>query len=134
MLYIERSGKYTHVSHHIDAGDYHGVEVEAHYRPSCLFNPIYNRRLQKWFVTQQDEQFRHEVDLPDNVGRIHVPTYSFNVIFQLSHIYNHVLHEGIGLRQLVDYYFVLRHKAVEKSKMDQLKSTLHFSGDMILII
>ena len=94
--------------HHIDYGLFNGVEVEVHYRPSFMFNPIHSQRLQKWFIAHSEEQFRHEVELPDEVGKVAIPTPEFNIIFQLSHIYNHVLHEGIGLRQLVDYHFVLR--------------------------
>lgn len=45
--------------------------------------------------------------LPDGYGEIHVPTASFNVIYILSHLYRHIFTEGIGLRQLLDYYFVL---------------------------
>ena len=33
---------------------------------------------------------------------------SFNVVYQLVHIYRHLFNEGIGLRQLLDYYFVLK--------------------------
>ena len=36
-----------------------------------------------------------------------IPTVEFNIIFQLTHIYSHLMNEGIGLRQLVDYYYVL---------------------------
>ena len=91
--------------HHMDYGVYNGIEVEVHYRPSFMFNPIYNHRLQKWFMHHGEKIM---VELPDGVGCISVPSVEFNIIFQLSHIYNHVLHEGIGLRQFVDYYFVLR--------------------------
>ena len=104
----ERNPKAKAIYHHIDYGEFDEVEVEMHYRPSFMFNPIHNRRLQRWFVNHADEQFRHEVELPDGVGKVCVPTREFNIIFQLSHIYNHLLHEGIGLRQVVDYYFVLR--------------------------
>ena len=104
----ERNPKAKAVYHHIDYGEYDEVEVEMHYRPSFMFNPVHNRRLQRWFVDHADEQFRHEVELPDGVGKICVPTREFNIIFQLSHIYNHVLHEGIGLRQVVDFFFLLK--------------------------
>ena len=104
----ERNPKARAVYHHIDYGEYDEVEVEMHYRPSFMFNPVHNRRLQRWFVDHADEQFRHEVELPDGVGKICVPTREFNIFFQLSHIYNHVLHEGIGLRQVVDYFFLLK--------------------------
>ena len=36
-----------------------------------------------------------------------IPTVEFNIIFQLTHIYSHLMNERIGLRQLVDYYYVL---------------------------
>lgn len=96
------------IYHHADYGLYRGVDVEVHYRPSFMNSLFYNRRLQKWFVEQREEQFRHLADLPGDVGQVNVPTVPFNVVFQLSHIYNHVIHDGIGLRQLVDYYYLMR--------------------------
>lgn len=94
--------------HHIDFGLFHGTEVELHYRPSFMFNPIHNHRLQKWFDEQRHVQFMNRVALPECSGTIAIPTPEFNVIFQLSHVYNHLLHEGIGLRQIIDYYYVLK--------------------------
>lgn len=94
--------------HHIDYGDYNGVEVEVHYRPSFSNNLIYNRRLQKWFYAQAERQYAHTVDVPGNAGSICVPTFEFNIIFQLSHIYRHLIQEGIGLRQVIDYYYLLK--------------------------
>ena len=94
--------------HHVDAGMFQGIEVEMHYRPSFLNNLIYNSRLQRWFEENAEEQFANEVELPDCAGRICVPTHRFNVVYQLVHMYNHLIHEGIGLRQMVDYYYLLR--------------------------
>jgi hypothetical protein len=91
--------------HHVDYGEYDGVEVEIHYRPSFMFNPVHNCRLQKWFLVHGEGGM---VELPDGVGSICVPNREFNIVFQLSHIYNHLLHEGIGLRQVIDYYFLLK--------------------------
>lgn len=54
-----------------------------------------------------DLQCSNVVILPDGFGEITVPTLSFNVIYILSHLYRHVFTEGIGLRQLLDYYFVI---------------------------
>lgn len=81
--------------------------IEVHFTPSYMFCPIHNRRMQKWFKEVMGEQCNHRVSLPDGYGEIHVPHVSFNVIYILSHLYRHIFTEGIGLRQLLDYYFVL---------------------------
>ena len=81
--------------------------IEVHFTPSYMFYPIHNRRMQKWFEEVMGEQCNHRVSLPDGYGEIHVPQVSFNVIYILSHLYRHIFTEGIGLRQLLDYYFVL---------------------------
>lgn len=92
--------------HHIEFPSYKGVEVEVHYRPSFLLYFGHNRRLQKYYGMVKDEQFSHRVMLGDQ-GEIAIPTAEFNLIFQLTHIYAHLMNEGIGLRQLLDYYYVL---------------------------
>lgn len=32
---------------------------------------------------------------------------AFNVIYQLCHLYHHFFDEGIGMRQIIDYYYVV---------------------------
>lgn len=81
--------------------------IEVHFTPSYMFFPVHNRRMQKWFKKVMDLQCSNVVTLPDGYGEITVPTMSFNVIYILSHLYRHVFTEGIGLRQLIDCYFVL---------------------------
>ena len=92
--------------HHIEFPSYKGVEVEVHYRPSFLLCFRHNRKLQKYYERVKEEQFSHRVMLGEQ-GEIAIPTVEFNLIFQLTHIYDHLMNEGIGLRQLVDYYYVL---------------------------
>ena len=92
--------------HHIEFPSYKGVEVEVHYRPSFLLCFWHNRKLQKYYERVKEEQFSHRVMLGEQ-GEIAIPTAEFNLIFQLTHIYAHLMNEGIGLRQLVDYYYVL---------------------------
>ena len=92
--------------HHIEFPSYKGVEVEVHYRPSFLLCFWHNRKLQKYYERVKEEQFSHRVMLGKQ-GEIAIPTVDFNLIFQLTHIYAHLMNEGIGLRQLVDYYYVL---------------------------
>ena len=92
--------------HHIEFPSYKGVEVEVHYRPSFLLCFWHNRKLQKYYERVKEEQFSHRVMLGEQ-GEVVIPTVEFNLIFQLTHIYAHLMNEGIGLRQLLDYYYVL---------------------------
>ena len=92
--------------HHIEFPSYKGVEVEVHYRPSFLLCFWNNRKLQKYYERVKEEQFSHRVMLGEQ-GEIAIPTMEFNLIFQLTHIFSHLMNEGIGLRQLLDYYYVL---------------------------
>ena len=92
--------------HHIEFPSYKGVEVEVHYRPSFLLCFWHNRKLQKYYERVKEEQFSDRVMLGEQ-GEVAIPTVEFNLIFQLTHIFSHLMNEGIGLRQLVDYYFVI---------------------------
>ena len=92
--------------HHVDF-PVMKTAIEVHFTPSYMFFPIHNSRMQIWFKEVMGEQCNHRVSLPDGYGEIHVPQVSFNVIYILSHLYRHIFTEGIGLRQLLDYYFVL---------------------------
>lgn len=92
-----------------------------------------------YFKQHADEQFSNLVELPDGVGQVSIPTPSFNRIFQLCHIVNHFGHEGIGLRQIVDYYYVLRQGFSDEEKAADvhiLKTTgmLRFARGMMYIM
>ena len=84
-----------------------GVPVELHFFPCSMNNPIYHARLQKWFRRNADLQCSHIVGLPDGAGDIAIPTMAFNVIYQLTHLYHHFFDEGIGMRQIIDYFLVV---------------------------
>lgn len=92
--------------HHVDFPVMR-TPIEVHFTPSYMFCPWHNRKMQKWFGKVMDLQCSNVVTLPDRLGEITVPTNSFNVVYILSHLYRHVFTEGIGLRQLLDYYFVV---------------------------
>ena len=92
--------------HHLET-TLDGVPVELHFFPDIMNNPIYNARLQKWFKRNADLQCSNVVSLPDCIGEIAIPTTAFNVIYQLTHLYHHFFDEGIGMRQIIDYYYVV---------------------------
>ena len=84
-----------------------GVPVELHFFPCSMNNILYHARLQKWFRRNADLQCSNVVSLPDGAGDIAIPTMAFNVVYQLTHLYHHFFDEGIGMRQIIDYYYVV---------------------------
>ena len=84
-----------------------GVPVELHFFPCSMNNPIYHARLQKWFKRNADLQCSNVVSLPDGIGEIAIPTTAFDVVYQLTHLYHHFFDEGIGMRQIIDYFLVV---------------------------
>ena len=84
-----------------------GVPVELHFFPCSMNNPLYHARLQKWFRRNADLQCSHIVSLPDGAGDIAIPTSPFNVVYQLCHLYHHFFDEGVGMRQIIDYFLVV---------------------------
>lgn len=78
------------------------TEVEMHYRPEVLLNLRKNARLQRWFDDPKVQCAMFQVS-----GELVTPSVEFNLFYVLLHIYRHFLFEGVGLRQLMDYYFVL---------------------------
>ncbi len=92
--------------HHLET-TMDGVPVELHFFPCSMNNPLYHARLQKWFKRNADLQCANVVSLPDGIGEIAIPTTAFNVVYQLTHLYHHFFDEGIGMRQIIDYYYVV---------------------------
>lgn len=92
--------------HHLET-TMDGVPVELHFFPCSMNNPLYHARLQKWFKRNAELQCSNVVSLPDGIGEIAIPTTAFNVIYQLTHLYHHFFDEGIGMRQMIDYYYVV---------------------------
>lgn len=102
--YVQRTRPTDDLAYHRFHYDYFDdTEVELHHRPTLMRNLLDDRKLARWynsfgagcFVYLEDKGFA-------------VPPVEFNRIFILTHIYRHFLFEGIGLRQVIDYYFVLK--------------------------
>ena len=105
-----------------------GVPVELHFFPCSMNNPIYHARLQKWFRRNADLQCSHIVGLPDGAGDIAVPTTAFNVVYQLTHLYHHFFDEGVGMRQIIDYYYVVSMLNVNCEMLTWLQKDLKHLG------
>lgn len=88
--------------HHIHYPLFNDTEVEVHIYPGYLYSPLHNHRLHKFF----------KMNLPTDDDTL---SLAFNRIFILLHTYNHLTGHGVGLRQVMDYYYVLKN---EKCSMD----------------
>lgn len=111
---IFAQSKGTHVES-VDIKDstmdfFNDVMVEVHFTPNCMFSPWRDRKLQRFFKLQADRQFSA---FDEKLGFAHT-TIEFDLVYSLVHIYRHIFSEGIGLRQLVDYYFILKNSSVEQ--------------------
>lgn len=123
--------KYPHVHEnyiHIDFPVFKDVAVELHFLPSYTNNPMYNKRIQKWYRKALDEGcLMYEVELPEGEGRIPVASIEFNIIYQLMHMMHHFFDEGIGLRQMIDYYFLLKARNNDvRCKREDVRETLKY--------
>lgn len=110
--------------HHVEFPIFDDVEVEVHWRPSWRSSPLYNYRLQKWF--RNHSGYTESKELSDRKGKIIVPSWEFNVVYQLQHMFLHIFQEGLGLRQVMDYYYLL--KSDVRSLKSDLFSTLKYLG------
>ena len=108
------------------------TEVEFHYRPFIMRNPFKNRRLQAFFQDQSEACFTNRISLESKAESLEImaPTIAFNLVHQIVHIYHHFITEGVGLRQLMDYHFVVKHEMeVEKgSSVQEVKKVISDLG------
>ena len=115
ILRFAKSNNY-HVGHidikHSDIDFFKDVPVEVHFLPSWMYNPATNKKLQKFFVEQSERQFSN---YDAEAGFTHT-TKDFDLVFSIVHIYRHIFSEGIGLRQLMDYYYILMNSSAEQRK------------------
>ena len=122
ILKLEADIRFHHLETTMD-----GVPVELHFFPCIMNNPVYNARLQKWFKRNADLQCSNVVSLPDGIGEIAIPTTAFNVVYQLTHLYHHFFDEGIGMRQIFDYYYVVNNDELLVIR-DTLQRELKYLG------
>ena len=114
--YVQRTHPTEDVAYHRFHYDYFkDTEVELHHRPTLLDD----RKLARWYDSFGADSF---VYLEDK--GFAVPSLEFNRIFILTHIYRHFLFEGIGLRQIIDYFFVLKNCHTETTDSIEIGKTL----------
>lgn len=86
---------------HVECNMFSDVSVEIHPQPALIRCPWLNKRLKTWICTFDIETF-------ECTNGFAVAPLKFNLVYLLVHIQHHLLFEGVGLRQFVDYFLVLR--------------------------
>ena len=122
------------VYHHIEFICTGKTPIEVHYRPAWLSNPKYNKRIQQWFEEHADSCFSNKQE----EWGFCTPTPEFNAVYLLTHIYNHLIREGVGLRHVVDYYYLLSNYPADahKANEDDLRHLvlLKMAGGMMWLL
>ena len=121
--------------HHGDYGKVDGVPVELHFLPTWLYNPIHDRRLQAFFRSELAPGKVVPVEIGDS--EVNIPGVTFDAVFMLVHMYKHIFNEGLGLRQLMDYFFVLNDGSFDRPLvMRTLRRThlVRFAGAVMYLM
>lgn len=94
--------------HHIHFHLLEDVHVEVHIWPSYLSSPLRNWRLHKFC----------ELHRPSYDGVM--PSLAFDRVFILLHCYMHMCGHGVGLRQIMDYFYVLRQGFTDEERAESV--------------
>ncbi|WP_440409300.1 nucleotidyltransferase family protein [Prevotella sp.] len=114
--YCQRKNILLSLCHlHAEVKPIGGVPIEIHFRPSFLNTPWRNRYFQKLFQSTKFEDV--EIDKCGLVKKLRV---DYDLIFQMNHIYRHLLDEGVGMRQVFDFYVLLKEYNKEQSERLEL--------------
>ena len=137
LRFVKEKG--FHIGHvdikHSDIDFFEDVPVEVHFLPSWMYCPSTNKRLQKFFDEKTERQF---ANVDEKLGFAHT-TIDFDLVYSMVHIYRHIFSEGIGLRQLVDYYYILQSSTEEQRQdayevLKSLKMNSFVGGIMWILI
>lgn len=96
---------YHHIHYHL----FDDVEVEVHIWPSFLSSPLRNHRLHVF------------CKLYEPTLEAVLPSIAFNRVYILLHAYQHICGYGVGLRQIMDYYYVLKQGFTEEERDESVK-------------
>ncbi|MCQ2233344.1 MAG: nucleotidyltransferase family protein [Paludibacteraceae bacterium] len=121
--------EYDYINAHVPV--FKDTEVELHWRVQALTNVFANRKLQNWLNEHQNEVFsgKEWLEVKGERWEIVTPSVEFNAFYILLHCYHHLLESGLGLRQLMDYYWILYNtptKGEELKYSDAAKAIAQF--------
>lgn len=124
------------VYHHVDFNVLKSALMEVHFTPSWMHSPCRNAWLQRWFERQAGRVFAgcasekglSEIDkhVPHDFT---TPDAAFNLVYMLIHVFRHLFTEGIGFRQIVDYYYLLTSCNLAKERASAVETLRHLGLD-----
>ena len=125
--------------HHCDFSFFKETPVEVHFLPTWMNNIFVHRKLCMYFKTIRNKEFSNEVLLPNEQNKVSIATLEFNRIYLLIHIYKHLFFEGIGLRQLMDYYYIVSQQCSDEVKENTRKAIeelglIRFCGAVMYVL
>ena len=126
QLFPEEKASFKHIHFPI----FDDVSVDVHVTPLKLYSKAHQYRLQQWINEHKEEQFKHKIRLTGVDRDVSVPTARFNTVYQLGHMLIHLFDEGLGLRQVVDYYYVMKNQDISQEERKELISTIRNLGMM----
>lgn len=128
LEYVQKVAPTNEVNHkHVQLHCFEDTEVELHYIPAELHCPWQNHHLQAFFA---EWNAKERVSLASG-QEIMVPCQEFQVVHLLTHAYRHLFGAGIGLRQVMDLYFVLKTLSTSPLKGESvaaIKNVVHDAG------
>ncbi|MBO4417838.1 MAG: nucleotidyltransferase family protein [Bacteroidales bacterium] len=108
------------VWHNVGVEFFKDVPVEVHFHPGWLYQPWHNRRLQRWF-----DGYASSITSAatcDGQLEYNVMPVEFDVVYSLVHSYRHLIAGGIGLRHVVDYFYVLKTARLKGLQIDTINN------------
>lgn len=96
--------------HHVHFNLFADTLVEGHIYPSWFSNPFLNARWRKFC----------DAHIPDDTRD--TPSAEFNRVFVLLHIFHHYGGHGINLKQMLDYFHVLRQGFTPQEREDTVRT------------
>lgn len=104
---FDKGGKLYGVNyHHIHLHLLEDVHIEVHIWPSFLSSPLRNWRLHKF------------CNLHRPTMECSMPSLAFDRVFIMLHCYRHMCGHGLGLRQVMDYFYVSKQGFTKEERKD----------------
>lgn len=108
--------------HHIHYPMFEDCEVEAHIWPSFLSSPLRNACWKRFCRANMPGGVAAGAGSATSALTAgDTPSLAFNRVFILLHCYRHFCGHGIGMKQLLDYYFVLVQGFTPAEKEESLR-------------